>query len=63
MFAWPVAHDILINTTFRYLDDILNINVYFENMVKVSKGARIRSQYNQVRHLTQNTNEKVTNLQ
>ena len=63
MFAWPVAHDIFINTTFRYLDDILNINVYFDNMVKVSKGARIRSQYNQVRHLTQNTNEKVTNLQ
>ena len=30
---------------------------------KVSKGAKIRNQYNQVRHLTQDTNGKVTNLQ
>ena len=34
------------NTTSRYLDDILNINnVYFDNMVKVCKGAKIRNQY------------------
>ena len=33
------------NTTSRYLDDILNIkNVNFYNMVKVSKGAKIRNQ-------------------
>ena len=61
------------NTTSRYLDDILNIdNVYFDNMVsqmypleliKVSKGAKIRNQYNQVPHLTQDTNGKVTNSQ
>ena len=30
---------------------------------KVSKGAKIRNRYNQVPHLTQETNEKVTNLQ
>ena len=30
---------------------------------KVSKGAKIRNQYNQVPHLTQNTNGKVTNSQ
>ena len=30
---------------------------------KVSKGAKIRNQYNQVPHLTQNTNWKVTNSQ
>ena len=31
--------------------------------VKVSKGAKIRNQYNQVPNLTQDTNGKVTNLQ
>ena len=41
------------NTTSRYLDDILNI-------IKVSKGAKIRSRYNQAPHPTQDTNGKVT---
>ena len=37
------------NTTSRYLEDILNINIfYFDNMVKVSKGAKIGNRYNQV---------------
>ena len=51
------------NTTSRYLDDILKINnVYFDDMVsKVSEGAKIRNPYNQVSHLTQDTNEKVQN--
>ena len=31
--------------------------------VKVSKGTKIRNRYNQVPHLTQDTNEKVTNSQ
>ena len=31
--------------------------------VKVSKGAKINHRYNQVPHLTQNTNGKVTNSQ
>ena len=30
--------------------------------IKVSKGAKIRNRYNQVPHLTQDTNGKVTNL-
>ena len=30
---------------------------------KVSKGAKIRNQYNQVPHLTQDTNGKVTSSQ
>ena len=30
---------------------------------KISKGAKIRNQYNQVPHLTQDTNGKVTNSQ
>ena len=49
-------------------------SVYGENMIfcvcldiyiykKVSKGAKIRNQYNQVPHLTQDTNGKVTNSQ
>ena len=38
-------------------DHILNEHI------KVSKGAKIRSRYNQVPHLTQNTNRKVTNAQ
>ena len=32
-------------------------------IIKVSKGAKIRSRYNQVPHLTQDTNGKVTNSQ
>ena len=31
-------------------------------LIKVSKGAKIRNQYNQVTHLVQETNGKVTNL-
>ena len=31
--------------------------------VEVSKGAKIRNRYNQVPHLNQNTNRKVTNSQ
>ena len=30
-------------------------------LIKVSKGAKIRNRYNQVPHLTQDTNGKVTN--
>ena len=32
-------------------------------LIKVSKGAKIKNRYNQVPHLTQDTNEKVTNSQ
>ena len=34
-----------------------------KSFVKVSKGAKIRNRYNQVPHLTQDTNGKVTNSQ
>ena len=37
------------------------MSLYDDN--KVSKGAKIRNRYNQVPHLTQDTNEKVTNSQ
>ena len=33
------------------------------SLIKVSKGAKIRNQHNQVPHLTKDTNWKVTNLQ
>ena len=32
-------------------------------IIKVSKGAKIRNRYNQVPHLTKDTNGKVTNSQ
>ena len=40
-----------------------NIHVGDMHQIKVSKGAEIRNRYNQVLHLTQDTNEKVTNSQ
>ena len=54
------------NTTSRYLDDILNINnVYFDTMVSqiYPSELQLNNEYNQVPHLTQDTNEKVTNSQ
>ena len=36
---------------------------YLEENFKVSKGAKIRNRYNQVPHLTQDTNGKLTNSQ
>ena len=35
----------------------------YTSISKVSKGAKIRNRYNQVPHLTQDTNGKVTNSQ
>ena len=35
----------------------------YTHPIKVSKGAKIRNRYNQVPHLTQDTNGKVTNSQ
>ena len=34
-----------------------------ERGIKVGKGAKIRNRYNQITHLTQDTNGKVTNSQ
>ena len=38
-------------------------NTQTQISIKVSKGAKIRNRYNQVPHLTQDTNGKVTNSQ
>ena len=37
--------------------------IYYDSTDKVSKGAKIKNRYNQVTHLTQDTNGKVTNSQ
>ena len=39
------------------------VEIIFSDVIKVSKGAKIRSRYNQVPHPTQDTNGKVTNSQ
>ena len=39
------------------------LSIVFRFVRKVSKGAKIRNRYNQVPHLTQDTNGKVTNSQ
>ena len=38
-------------------------DIVLGHLTKVSKGAKIRNRYNQVPHLTENTNGKVTNSQ
>ena len=44
-------------------DKPMQLVPYHTTIIKVSKGAKIRNQYNQVPHLTQDTNGKVTNSQ
>ena len=47
------------NNKFIIFSDSLSVL----NAIKVSNGAKIRNRYNQVPHLTQDTNGKVTNSQ
>ena len=42
---------------------LISLDTIFSETMKVSKGAKIRNRYNQVPHLTQDTNGKVTNSQ
>ena len=54
--------------TFEMLRSEISLNgpIYHDldhNVSKVSKSAKIRNRYNQVPHLTQDTNGKVTNSQ
>ena len=46
-------------TVFYLIDNIAS----HLNTIKVSKGAKVRNRYNQVPHLDQDTNVKVTNSQ
>ena len=56
------ASKILVDIVFPILN-VLNDEFRKKSKMKVSKGAKIRNRYNQVPHLTQDTNEKVTNSQ
>ena len=56
-YQWAKEEKILIRLE-RGVCVISNVTDY-----KVSKGAKIRNRYNQVPHLTQDTNGKVTNSQ
>ena len=38
-------------------------DLQYRGKIKVNKGAKIKNRYNQVQHLTQDTNGKVTNSQ
>ena len=71
-----VKNAALGNLNIRYIDENLNLHLIvctlldprYKDMVidyniKVSKVAKIRNRYNQVPHLTQDTNGKVTNSQ
>ena len=42
---------------------LLCVQIRWCSVIEMSKGAKIRIQYNQVPHLTQDTNGKVTNSQ
>ena len=51
------------NQDIKIKDYFLDDCVFLEIRLKVSKVAKIRNRYNQVPHLTQDTNGKVTNSQ
>ena len=54
----------MIMSSFDMLNIVMiYINKFHFRLSKVSKGAKIRIRYNQVPHLTQDTNGKVINLQ
>ena len=56
-----VPNPLLFNVKLNAISLKLDIpNTFYDNK-KVSKGAKIRNRYNQVPHLTQDTNGKVTN--
>ena len=52
-----LTHKNIVRVSWDRVQDILNLVLWF----KISKDAKIRNRYNQVPHLTQDTNGKVTN--
>ena len=46
-----------------FIGFLVKVPTFIGFLVKVGKGAKIRNRYNQVPHLTQDTNEKVPNSQ
>ena len=63
----PIDKYLLLNTCKKkYIKNMIaqtTPNPANVDIVIVSKGAKIRNRYNQVQHLTQDTNGKVTNSQ
>ena len=59
-FAFSLIHSIIQEHECYVLFSII---YDIKNTMKVSKGAKIRNRYNQVPHLTKDTNGKVTNSQ
>ena len=57
------ANDPFIGSIVRLNSKLPCIILYTDEQIKVSKVAKIRNRYNQVPHLTQDTNGKVTNSQ
>ena len=55
----------LTSCNVEYIQDISSTlnNQFWKDVLNVSNGAKIRNRYNQVPHLTQDTNGKVTNSQ
>ena len=61
IFKLTDTGDILDIKSERFQQNNLNLHVASMSPTKVSKNAKIRNRYNQVPHLNQDTNGKVTN--
>ena len=64
--SWNCSTNIFFQTIYsldQKLDGRLLVVWRLRNILKVGNGAKIRNRYNQVPHLTQDTNGKVTNSQ
>ena len=59
----PMNDDSLLKYMDPLIGGISDMFKSFAGKFKVSKSAKIRNRYNQVPHLTQDTNRKVTNSQ
>ena len=62
-FEFRLATPLLLEGFFPIYTPFIIICSFTLRLIRVSKGAKIRSRYNQVPHLTQDTNGKVTNSQ
>ena len=62
--ATPPPPRVSIESTYNFIFFLYLLTLYYlEFSIKVSKGAKIRNRYNQVPHLTKDTNGKVTTSQ
>ena len=60
--GYPPVHPLNMSLAFKMKTFASEMGLFQKVIThKVSKGAKIRNQYNQVPHLTQDTNGKVTN--